>query len=168
MTACEKYLASSLFVSVGCAESWYVRDFMIVVTRCFMSNLFLAKSFARASSSSSLRGGFESRKSSTGSTIPWPIRWNQTRLATDFAKKGFSAAVSQIGQRSAAVDAGLHVGVADADVARLHLLAGARLRDLAERSQEYHLGRHRSFRAVLAPMTGSGLVFTCAKHAARP
>ena len=34
---------SSLFNSFGCALSWYVRDFMIVRTRCLTSNLFVGE-----------------------------------------------------------------------------------------------------------------------------
>ncbi len=108
---------------------------MIVRTRCFTSNLFCAKSLASASSSSSLADGFESRKSSTGSTMPLPIRWNQMRLATDLAKNGFSGDVSHVGERLAAVLARRHVGVADAEELRRHRLAGARLGDLAGRGR---------------------------------
>ena len=44
-----------------------------------------------------------------------------------------------VGEHAAAVLAGLHLGVADAHVARLHRLAGARLSDLARACEEDHL-----------------------------
>ena len=55
----------------------------------FDTNCFDSSSISRA-----LDGGLESRKSSTGSTIPRPIRWPQMRLTTLFAKNGFSGDVS--------------------------------------------------------------------------
>ena len=42
-----------------------------------------------------MAAGFDSRKSSTGSTMPRPMRWNQTRLATDLAKNSLPGLVSQ-------------------------------------------------------------------------
>ena len=100
VVAWEKYRASSLFVSFGTAESWYVRDRMTVRTKCRRSYPLRSKSAARAASSSSFDAGLESRKSSTGSTIPLPVRWNQTRLATDLAKNGLSPAVSHFANTS--------------------------------------------------------------------
>ena len=47
------------------------------------------------------------RRSSTGSTIPRPIRSAQTRLTMTRAKYGFSGAVIQRGQRLARVGVGI-------------------------------------------------------------
>ena len=60
--------------SLGRVVNWYVREAMITRMRCLTSYLLAMKSFASASSSSSLADGFESRKSSTGSTMPLPLR----------------------------------------------------------------------------------------------
>ena len=62
---------------------------------------FLTNSAVKASSKGGLEGGFESRKSSTGSTMPRPMRWNQTRLAMFLANCGLSR-VSQSAKSSSA------------------------------------------------------------------
>ena len=72
----------------------------------------------------------ESRKSSTGSTIPRPIRWNQIRLTRLLAKNGFSGPVSQTARRTRRSD----LGVLEHRAAQrlgLHHLAGPRLADVA-------------------------------------
>ena len=74
---------------------------MIVRIRCLTSKLLATKSLARASSRSSLADGLESRKSSTGSTMPLPFRWNQMRLTTDLAKNGLLGDVNHVGQHFA-------------------------------------------------------------------
>ena len=86
----------------------------------------------RASASSSgLVAGLETRKSSTGSTIPEPKKWAQTRLANEVANQGFSGEASHFGQDDptvlagdvgglAAEELGLHLAVADGVV---HLAA---------------------------------------------
>ena len=62
----------------------------IVRIKCFASHFFSTKSLVKAANRSSLADGLESRKSSTGSTIPLPIRWNQMRFTIDFGTNGFS------------------------------------------------------------------------------
>src|SRR5208282_4836291 len=93
----------------------------------FASNLWATKSFARASSNSSLADGFESRKSSTGSTMPRPFRWNQMRLTTDLGKKGLSPLVSQSASTSRR---SLPGAVAVDDLGARQLRSGARLQDV--------------------------------------
>src|SRR5208283_3061095 len=49
--------------------------------KCLRLNLESMSSLARASRSSGLDGGFVTRISSTGSTMPLPKKWAQYRLA---------------------------------------------------------------------------------------
>ena len=72
----------------------------------------------------------ESRKSSTGSTIPRPIRWNQIRLTRLRAKNGLSWLVSQAARRTRRSDFGI-LEHRTAQRLGLHHLAGARLADVA-------------------------------------
>ena len=68
--------------------------------------------------------------SSTGSTMPRPKKWAQTRLATLVAKSGLSARGQPFGQHLAAVLA-LDVGRGAAQELRRHRLPGHRVRHLA-------------------------------------
>ena len=54
------------------------------------------KCLPRASSSSGLDAGLLTRKSSTGSTIPTPMKWAQTRLANEVANQGFCGDASHL------------------------------------------------------------------------
>ena len=91
----------------------------------------MTNSVVRPSSSSSLEAGFESRKSSTGSTIPRPIRWNQIRLTRLLAKNGLSGLGQPGGQADAAVGACGSSSTGPAQRLGLHHLAGAGLADVA-------------------------------------
>ena len=60
-----------------------------------MSYLNSTSRLARASRSSGLLGGLLTRASSIGSTIPWPMKCDQTRFARLRANAGFSGEASQ-------------------------------------------------------------------------
>ena len=51
-------------------------------TSCLKSYLYSISFLPSASNSSGLLGGLLTRMSSTGSTMPMPKKWAQTRLAT--------------------------------------------------------------------------------------
>ena len=63
-------------------------------TSALRSYLESVKCLPRASSSSGLEAGLLTRKSSTGSTMPTPMKWAQTRLANEVANQGFCGEAS--------------------------------------------------------------------------
>ena len=79
---------SAMFRALGSELRPYTDDAVMVRIRCLMSYPWSRKSFARASSSGLLLGGLVARMSSTGSTMPRPIRSAHTRLAITLAKYG--------------------------------------------------------------------------------
>ncbi len=104
---------------------------MMTRIMCFTSYLLAVKSLASASSSSSLADGFESRKSSTGSTMPLPFRWNQNPVHHRFGEEGVVRRRDPVRQRDAAVLARRDLRRGPAHELRLHRLTGSRLLHLA-------------------------------------
>ncbi len=76
-------------------------------------------------------GGFVARRSSTGSTMPRPIRSPQTRLTITFAKNGLSAEVTPVGQRLARVAVRVEGARVTGERLRREHLARDRVPDLA-------------------------------------
>ena len=74
-------------------------------------------------------GGLVPRKSSTGSTMPRPSRWNQMRFAAARAKYGLSGAVSQSRERARGVRVGWRMARPAGEL-RLHRSPGPRVRHL--------------------------------------
>ena len=87
--ACAKFRSSLVLLSLRCVVRWYVRELQISRTRLFRSYFDSVKCLPSSASSSGLVAGLLTRKSSTGSTMPIPRKWAQTRLANEVANHGF-------------------------------------------------------------------------------
>ena len=73
----------------------YVRDVQSIRTRARTSWPEAMNASVSLSNSAGCEAGFVSRRSSTGSTSPRPMTWNQMRLTCALAKRRFSVPVIQ-------------------------------------------------------------------------
>ena len=112
-----------------------------------------------------MHAGFDSRKSSTGSTIPLPIRWNHTRLTTDLLKNALSAEVSHFAS-TARRSSPVWTSASPVPMYRGFIWRPVR-GWLTSPSRE--LNTTSAPGGAFGALTpGSGLVFTRANHAAMP
>ena len=84
-----KFRSSVALLSFRSVVRWYVRELQMSRTSALRSYFEAVNRLPSSSSSSGFEAGLLTRKSSTGSTIPEPLKWAQTRLANDAANHGF-------------------------------------------------------------------------------